>query len=936
MKSSSQEKKKGASLKKENASPLIKKKESGRPLALAFLLPFAAACVILAIAGLSPFGDKTILVHDGWGQYYPFFKAFREKLLSGGSLQYSWDVGMGTGYAPLFAYYLASPLNWLCILVPSSVLVEFFALLTVVKIACAGGFFALFLKIVYRRNDLSIAFFGLMYAFCAWVSGYYWNNIWLDTFALLPLLIAGTVCLLRDGRFRLYVIALALSLWCNYYLSYFSCIFVLLTFIVYCVVCWQGFRSFLRRFLRIGVCTLLGFGLTAVLLIPTLKAMGNTYSTVGVTFGAWEMNFAPEVKGAVPEGQSLLSFLFTETLPGLWRASKQILTNLMPAPSVTDILPAGLPNIYCGFSAVVLAIYFCCCGKISLREKLCNIFLLVFLLLSFIFRKLDYLWHGFHFPNGLPYRFSHLFSFVTICMAFRAYTLLDSFKKWYLLIIVPVAGMLIWNAWGSEYGSVAAAIVVLAAMVGAFLLYGKSKMRRAVSTIIMMAAIGCEMIACFAFGMKQAQFKTLSEYPQDSEAVQQLLAQVEEMDASPFYRTEATVTQTRNDGALNGYRGVSIFTSSANVNFNRFSPALGLSSLAVFNWYVYNESTPLSNTLCGIKYLLDRDRQCRNPLDNTLVAAEGNTDLLRNKYYISAGFMTDMDLSAFSESADTDDPIRDQNDLFSLATGVHEELYVPLPYENLISWNENSVLEAYDGSGRYFSYNCVNASERSTFSVIYRAPSDGLYCATTHFPNLSTVYVYINGQFRFDRYITSRGMFSLGRLSAGDEIQLAYFVDPGWQGYFSADVALMDDFAFERGYAELADEPWKLSEGSDTELSGTVTALRDGLFYTSVPYEPGWTATVDGEEVALAETFDPSATTVRLTDAVIAFPLSAGTHTVTLRYRTPGLTLGCIISAISLLAFGGLLYLRRKEYTLFPDPSEPNKSGFGKPEEVER
>ena len=114
-----------------------------------------------------------------------------------------------------------------------------------------------------------------------------------------------------------------------------------------------------------------------------------------------------------------------------------------------------------------------------------------------------------------------------------------------------------------------------------------------------------------------------------------------------------------------------------------------------------------------------------------------------------------------------------------------------------------------------------------------------------------------------------------------------------------------------------------------------MTALRDGLFYTSVPYEPGWTATVDGEEVALAETFDPSATTVRLTDAVIAFPLSAGTHTVTLRYRTPGLTLGCIISAISLLAFGGLLYLRRKEYTLFPDPSESQKSGFGKPEEVE-
>lgn len=938
MKTSSSKKKKVAPTKQKNpdvsakktVSPLVKKTESRLALALAFALPFAAACVILAIAGLSPFGGNTLLVHDGWKQYYPFFKAFREKLLSGGSVQYSWDVGMGAGYAPLFAYYLASPLNWLCVLVPSSALPQFFALLTVVKIACAGGFFALFLKIAYRRNDLSIAFFGLMYAFCSWVCGYYWNNIWLDTFALLPLLVAATVCLLRDGRFRLYVIALALSLWCNYYLSYFSCIFVLLTFIVYCIVCWQGGRSFLRRFLRIGVCTLIAFGLTAVLLIPTLKAMSNTYSAVGAQFGAWEMNFVSGIGGSASVG---------EILSGLWSASKQILTNLMPAPSVTDIYPTGLPNIYCGFSAVILAICFCCCGKISLREKLCSVFLLVFLLVSFVFRRLDYLWHGLHFPNGLPYRFSHLFSFVTICMAYRAYTLMDSFKRWYPAIVVPIAGLLIWNAWGAETltsGSVIAALFVLAAMVTALMLHGRSRTRRIASTAVVMTVIAAEMISCFYLGMNGANrtlwpFQTLADYPQDGEAVERLLAQADDLEqnGSALPRTELTVTQSndaRNNGAIYGYHGVSVFSSAANVNFSRFSPALGISSLPVCNWYVYNESSPISNTLCGVKYLLDREGQYRDPQDNALLASEGGVNLLRNEYYISAGFMTDMDLSAFSENADTDNPIRDQNELFRLATGVHEDVYVPVPYSQYISWTEGGELEPYNGSERYFSYRC--AAEKTTFSVFYRADTDGLYCATTRFPNLTTVYVYLNGQFVFDRYITSHGMFSLGRLSAGDEIQLVYFVDPGWQGYFSADVARMDDIAFRRGYDALADEPWELTEVSDTRLSGTVTAQRDGLFYTSVPYEPGWTAEVDGEEVELAATFDPAATTVLLTDAVIAFPLSEGTHTVTLRYRTPGLTAGMLISAAALLAFGGLIYLRRRDYTLFPDSSESPKGGF--------
>ncbi len=34
---------------------------------------------------------------------------------------------------------------------------------------------------------------------------------------------------------------------------------------------------------------------------------------------------------------------------------------------------------------------------------------------------------------------------------------------------------------------------------------------------------------------------------------------------TPFYRAETTHSQTLNDGALNGYHGISTFTSSANV-----------------------------------------------------------------------------------------------------------------------------------------------------------------------------------------------------------------------------------------------------------------------------------------------------------------------------------------------------------------------------------
>lgn len=51
----------------------------------------------------------------------PFFSEFQYKLRTGGSLLYSWDVGMGVNFAALYAYYLASPLNWLILLCPKKI-----------------------------------------------------------------------------------------------------------------------------------------------------------------------------------------------------------------------------------------------------------------------------------------------------------------------------------------------------------------------------------------------------------------------------------------------------------------------------------------------------------------------------------------------------------------------------------------------------------------------------------------------------------------------------------------------------------------------------------------------------------------------------------------------------------------------------------------------
>ena len=173
------------------------KKVKPNYILLAFLLPLFGLFAVMAVRGFIPFGKTSMLYSDMYHQYYPFFVAFRRALLSGESLLHSWNVGMGMNYLGLISYYLASPLNLLTVLLPEDFLLEYFSLLMPIKLAFAGMFFAIFLKSLFKKDDFSIVLFGCFYALCAWALGYHWNIMWLDTFALLPLVSLGTVSLLR-------------------------------------------------------------------------------------------------------------------------------------------------------------------------------------------------------------------------------------------------------------------------------------------------------------------------------------------------------------------------------------------------------------------------------------------------------------------------------------------------------------------------------------------------------------------------------------------------------------------------------------------------------------------------------------------------------------------------------------------------------------------
>ena len=672
------------------------KQYSVNNLAVAFAIPFFGMLMVMLASRYEPFGSYSMLYSDMYHQYYPFFVAFRKAILSGDGLMYTWAQGLGMDYLGLIAYYLASPLNLLSILVPEGWTLEFFSLLVPVKLGLASLFFALFLKRLYGKEDLSVSVFGGLYGLCAWALGYQWNIMWLDTFALLPLVALGTVYLLRDKKFILYTLALFLSIYANYYIGLFTCIFVFLLFFCYQICRWGGWKKFFGDLLRIAIFSALAIGMTAILSLPTLAALQTTQSSVNKFPVTFRLNIADE-----------------HTIKGLFDAMRQVAGNM--GGSIEPTFKEGLPNVYCGISSILLMFLYLLARDIKLRDKLCAVFLLLFFNVSFIIRQLDYIWHGFHFTNMIPYRFSFLYSFVVLYMAYRAWLMRKRLGTGRILLATALTMLLLScseelkSTVPLELGEMVLEIPLFVIYNLVFLLlyvlslvYGqmletvpeeatprekrlillKNEKTRQLSANLLLGIMGVELIAnlvCFGLYFPGTG---ASNYPRGTTYTESVIRYMHEREENNlFFRAETNHSQTLNDGALNGYNGVSAFTSSANVKTTLFMQALGYGAKNTYNRYLFEESSPVANLFLGLKYMIDRDGKDKTSAYFAEKNHFGDTTLLENQYYLPLGFLAEEGLEEYTFTTNGN-AFQFQNGLFTAATAncklfVNEQLLSP-------------------------------------------------------------------------------------------------------------------------------------------------------------------------------------------------------------------------------------------------------------------
>ena len=65
--------------------------------------------------------------------------------------------------------------------------------------------------------------------------------------------------------------------------------------------------------------------------------------------------------------------------------------------------------------------------------------------------------------------------------------------------------------------------------------------------------------------------------------------------------------QTLNDDALNGYNGITMFSSSVNVSVTKFMATLGYGAKPTYNRYSFEEASPVAALFLNLKYMISRN-----------------------------------------------------------------------------------------------------------------------------------------------------------------------------------------------------------------------------------------------------------------------------------------------------------------------------------------
>ena len=722
-------------------------------------------------------------------QYAPFFTEFMDKLKEGQSLLYSFRIGLGSDFVSLFAYYLASPMNWFLILCPRNYVIEFMTILILLKIALSSLHFAIYLREHFKRTDYAAVAISIFYALSGFMAAYNWNIMWLDCVMLTPLIILGLEKLVKEKKSTLYCIMLSISILSNFYISIMICIFLVL---YYGILFFEELHTAKERIQSMGrfaLYSLLAGGMGAILILPEAALLG--YS-----------------------GSAKISF--PDTLEWYFHLTEMLARHCVDVEVYTS--GEHWPNIYCGTAIFLFFFLYMFNRNISWQKKIKRFALIVLFWLGFSNNVLDFLWHGMDFPDSLPGRQTFLYIFLLLVLAYETYEYREGNRIWDVGIALLLSyGFLYLVFKGTDAELVTPESLMMTAFLlgiygilyGIYLLGTKDLQWVARMTFLMLAVLEAYM----NFNITSLSVTSRTGYTKDWESVKSLIEEVSVKDTASFYRFEEMERLTKNDAAIYGYPSSTVFSTLMNIGVSDFYRKMGMEGGK--NFYSYSGSTPLASAILSVKYLISDSPYEESPL-RSLVAEDGMNYIYENIYTLPLGFMISEDFES----------------QWNPKKGV--------PVENLNRMAE--VLGAEEKLLTYFDGDVSVYEDKTKITVA----SEGYLYATYTDKSVKNITITNGERVRKFNKCNHGYILDLGWCEAGDVIEITNTTDVK---SFQVQPYVLNMAALQQAYETLNAQTFVIDSFKSTEIVGHIKADTPGNLIFSIPQEGGWKIYVDGKEI---------------------------------------------------------------------------------------
>lgn len=905
-------------------------------LSCVLLSVFAAAIVFvifLAVDSVFPFGNNSILRNDATAQYVPLLNEFVQRIKDGESLMFSFSDGAGSNFYATICYYLVNPFNLIALFFNSHNIDKAFELIIFLQTLCISGSFSYYLIRKFKNNGFSIAAFSVLYTFCGFFMAYYYNGMWLNALILLPLIALGIEKIINGKSGVLYLISLTAAIITSFYMGYMLCIFSIIYFIIqlFCAPLYNKDKKAEVKEKSIGAVLVNFAGLSlfaglmsAFVLLPTYCALQETSAKAVFTDSKMFFNF--------------LDFMCFH-LDGI---------NIPPLVNTQGTLP----NISCGMLTFCLLPMYFFAKNIRVNEKVSYAVLLIILVLSFQIPSINMAWHGFAAPSLLPYRFSYIYCFVIIQVAYKTYLHIKDVPVWaFAFPVVATAGAMIYTKFSThenQYSNKMLIISGIAFLIFMFLLVLKKYEK--LNKKVLSAMFLCAVVVETSIGQQQNflgnDINLKETYPYISE-MRLASSDIKVSERDSFYRMEPT--SLPDEMAFPGqFYGVYSTTSFSSLNDSHFSVMQGsLGNQGNFqNSYTYVSQTAVYNALFGIRYVLDVNQIINENYMYYEKAGEYNQyPLYKNTASLPLGYMVKSDIADWSANGFA---FTNQNYLWNSATGAGYPFSIVEPsgcdftnaygigVDEIVGYaDQKETDESEDEHGHHhlsmaelisiagnmggsYPFKVTDNDYSVDFSFV--SDKDGEMYIIQEAASLGkmdiirengTVTTYTVG----NNKEISKFLIDVGYCTAGETIHAKFYEGLVQAEDFNADApnsdsvfvqaATLDEDIFKTGYNQILENGvLDMTEFNEDYIKGTVNAAKDGIMMMSMPQDAGWTILVDGQETEQLEN-----------DAhILMFNVSQGEHTIEMKFFPAGLKEGLFVSGASVLAlilFTILMRLRK-------------------------